>query len=118
MGFQKCVCLSAEFQLEIAASVNLHDLCPHLNDISSGCSFIFQYVNLGLFRAYHDWKKTAVACSVKGKKIKRVGRTAKHTLSQSVCRMGLIRYLVGFLLSAQKGLDFLNALGVGCGNHF
>ena len=54
---------------------------------------------------------------VKGEKVQRVGRTTKHTLPQTVFGLGLIGSTVGFLLSADKGADFLDALGVAGGKH-
>ena len=32
--------------------------------------------------------------------------------------MGFIRHFIGFFRPADKGLNILNALGIGCGNHF
>ena len=66
---------------------------------------------------YHDRHKTAVAGAVKGQKIQRIGSAAEHTLPFSVSRVGFVWHFIGFLLAAEKGLDFLNALGIGCGNH-
>jgi hypothetical protein len=62
------------------------------------CGFIFQNVNLGSFRVYHDGHKPTVAASVKGQEVQRVGAAAEHTLPEPVCRMGLIRHFVGFFL--------------------
>ena len=74
-------------------------------------------MNLGSLRVYHDGQEPSVAASVKGQEVHRIGAAAEHALPQSVCRMGFIRHFVGFLGSADKGLNILNALGVGCGNH-
>ena len=40
-------------------------------------------------------------------------QAAEHALPQSVCRMGFIRHFIGLFRSADKGFDFLNALGIG-----
>ena len=74
-------------------------------------------MNLGSFRVYHDGQEPSIAASVKGQEVHRIGAAAKHTLPQSVCRMGFIRHFVGFLRPADKGLNILNAFGVGCSNH-
>ena len=74
-------------------------------------------MNLGSFRVYHDGQEPSVAASVEGQKVHRIGAAAEHALPQSVCRVGFIRHFIGFLGSADEGLNILNAFGVGCGNH-
>ena len=98
--------------------IDEHGFCPHKVNERSGCSFIFQNVNHGIFGVYHDGQEPTVAASVKGQKVHCIGRTAEHALPKSVCRMGFIRHFIGFFRPADKGLNILNALGVGCGNHF
>ena len=85
--------------------------------IGSCCRFIVQNVDFCQLRMYHDWYKTAVAGAVKGQKIQRIGSAAEHTLPQSVCRVGFIRHFISLLGSADEGLNILNALGIGGGNH-
>ena len=72
---------------------------------------------LRLFRIYHDRKETAVPGTVKGQEVQRIGCTAKHALPWTVCRVGFIWYLINLLLAAQKRLNLLYALRIGCGNH-
>ena len=94
-----------------------HGFCPHQVDIRPRCGFIFQNVNLGVLCVYHDGQEPSVAAPVKGQEVQSIGAAAEHALSQSVCRMGFIRHLIGFLCPADKGLNILNALGVGGGDH-
>ena len=94
-----------------------HCFCPHQVDIRPRCGFIFQNMNLGSFRVYHDGQEPSVAASVKGQEVHRIGAAAEHALPQSVCRMGFIRHFIGFLGSAYKGLNILNTFGIGGGNH-
>ena len=75
-------------------------------------------MDLGSFRVYHDGQEPSVAASVKGQEVHRIGRTAEHALSEPVRWMGFIRHFIGFLGSADKGLNILNTFGIGGGNHF
>ena len=117
MLFQVLCHFRAEFQLEVSAAVNFHGFCPHLPDVGSGSSFVLQNVNLRLLRVHHDRNKAAVAGTVKGQEVQRIGCAAKYTLSRSVCRVCFVGDFVNLLLAAQEGLDFLNALGVGGCHH-
>lgn len=54
---------------------------------------------------------------VKGKEVQGVGSPSKHALPQPVLRVGFVWDFIDLLLSAQKRLDFLNALGVCGGDH-
>ena len=117
MLFQVLCHFRAEFQLEVSAAVNFHGFCPHLPDVGSGSSFVLQNVNLRPLRVHHDRNKAAVAGTVKGQEVQRIGCAAKYTLSRSVCRVCFVGDFVNLLLAAQEGLDFLNALGVGGCHH-
>ena len=107
----------AERQLPAACPVDAHCLRPHLLQIGSGCGFVLQNVNLRLLRADLYRQKATIAGTVEGQEIHCVGCAAKHTLPQSICRVGFIRNFVDLLLAAQKRFDFFNALGIGGGNH-
>ena len=107
----------AERQLKIPAAVNRHGFCPDLCKIGSGSGFVLQNVNLGLFRVHHDRQEAPVAGTVKGQEVKGIGSAAEHTLPQPVLRVGFVWDFIDLLLSAQKRLDFLNALGVCGGDH-
>ena len=117
VDFQIFVHCRAESELEVSAAVNLHCFCPDLYEILPCCRFIVQNVDFCKLWMYHDWHKTAVAGAVMGQKIQCIGSAAEHTLSFSVSRVGFVWHFIGFLLAAEKGFDFLNALGIGGGNH-
>ena len=74
-------------------------------------------MNFGQFRIHRDGNKAAVSCAVTGQKILPVGRASKDALAQTVGRMGLVGDFIGLLLLAEKALDFLDAFGIGGGNH-
>ena len=74
-------------------------------------------MNFRLFRVHHDRQKAPVAGSVKGQEVKGIGSAAEHALPQPVLRVGFVWDFIDLLLSAQKRLDFLNALGVCGGDH-
>ena len=114
---QLLVHLLGESKTKRTTPIDGHCLCPHQVDIRPRCGFIFQNMNLGSFRVYHDGQEPSVAASVKGQEVHRIGAAAEHALPQSVCRMGFIRHFIGFLGSADEGLNILNALGIGGGDH-
>ena len=88
-----------------------------LIDIGTGSFLVVQNVDFGQFRIHRNRDEATVACAVTGQKILPVGRASKDALAQTVGRMGLVGNFIGFLLFAEKTLDFLDALGVGGGNH-
>ena len=107
----------AERQLVITAVVNRHGFCPELVDIGARFLLIVQNVNFGQFRIHRDGDEAAVARAVTGQKILPVGRASKNTLAQTVGRMCFVGDFIGLLLLAEKALDFLDAFGIGGGNH-
>ena len=107
----------AEFHGILPAAVNRHGLRPDLQQVGSGSVLVLQNVNLRILRVNHDGKETPVPGPVKGQKVQRVGRTAKHALPQPVFGLGLVGRPVGFLLAADKRADFLNAFGAAGGQH-
>ena len=117
MGLQRFLHGGAERQPVVAAVVNRHGFCPELVDIGTGFLLVVQNVDFGQFSIHRDGDKTAVACAVTGQKILPVGRASKDALAQTVGRMGLIGNFIGFLLFAEETLDFLDALGIGGGDH-
>ena len=117
MGLQCFLHGRSECQLVVAAVVNRHCFRPKLVDIGAGFILVVQNVNFGQFRVHRDWNKAAVACAVTGQKILPIGRASKDTLAQTVGRMGFVGDFIGFLLFAEKTLDFFDALGIGGGDH-
>ena len=51
-------------------------------------------------RVNHDGDKAAIAGTVKGQEVKNIGSAAKHALTEAVCRVSFIGYLVNLFLSA------------------
>ena len=117
MGLQRFLHGRAECQLVVAAVVDGHGFCPELVDIDTGFSFIVQNVHLGQFRIHRNGNESAVARAVTGQKILPVGRASKDALAQTVGRMGLVGNFIGFLLLTEETLDFLDAFGIGGGDH-
>jgi len=117
MDLQRFLHGGAERQLVITAVVNRHGFCPELVDIGARFLLIVQNVNFGQFRIHRDGDEAAVARAVTGQKILPVGRASKNTLAQTVGRMCFVGDFIGFLLLAEKALDFLDAFGIGGGNH-
>ena len=117
MGLQRFLHGRAEGQLVAAAVVDGHGFCPELVDIGTGFSFIVQDVDFGQFRIHWDRDEAAVARAVTGQKILPVGRASKDALTQTVGRMCFVGDFIGFFLFAEKALDFLDALGIGGGDH-
>ena len=74
-------------------------------------------MHFGQFRINRNGNESTVARAVTGQKILPIGRTSKDALAQTVGRMGLVGDFIGFLLLAEKALDFLDALGIGGGDH-
>ena len=117
VGVQRFLHGRAERQLVITVVVDGHGFCPKLVDISTGFSFIVQNVNFGQLRIHRNRDEAAVARAVTGQKILSIGRASKDALAQTVSRMGLIGNFIGFLLFTEETLDFLDALGIGSGDH-
>ena len=61
--------------------------------------------------------KTNMSGSIQRQKVQRIRGTTEHTLPKPVFRLRFIRCPVGFLLSANKGTDFFNALCAAGGKH-
>ena len=117
VGLQRFLHGRAERQLIVAAVVDGHGFRPKLVDIGAGFGFIVQNVHFGQFRINRNGNESTVARAVTGQKILPIGRTSKDALAQTVGRMGLVGDFIGFLLLAEKALDFLDALGIGGGDH-
>ena len=62
-------------------------------------------------------EKATVAASVQRQKVHGIGGAGKHALPGPILRVFLIGNLIGVLLAAQEGFDFLNAPGVGGCQH-
>ena len=62
-------------------------------------------------------QKAAVAGAIHRQKVHSVGGSSEHALARAVCREAVIGLLVGILAAGEEGLDFLDALGVGRGDH-
>ena len=117
MDLQRFLHGGAERQLVVASVVDGHSFCPELVDIGARFLLIVQNVNFGQFRIHRDGDEAAVARAVTGQKILPVGRASKNTLAQTVGRMCFVGDFIGLLLLAEKTLDFLDAFGIGGGNH-
>ena len=117
MGLQGFLHGGAERQLVVASVVDGHSFCPELVDIGTGFLLVVQNVNFGQFRIHRNRDEAAVACTVTGQKILPIGRVSKDALAQTVGRMGLVGNFIGFLLLTEETLDFLDALGIGSGDH-
>ena len=105
----------AEFHGTLAAPVDGHGFRPYLQQICPGSVLVLQNVDFRFLRVDHDRQEAPVARPVKGQEVQRVGSASEHALAQPVFGLCLVWRPVGFLLPADKGADFLNALSaVGC----
>ena len=95
-----------------------HDFRPHLLKIRPGLLRVIQDVAVGLAGVHLHGEETSVSAAIHGQEVHAVGGAREHALPGMVRAEAVVGQTAEVPFPGEKGLDLLNAPGVGGGHHF